>query len=85
MPIALSLLLVMADGILINLAYEVFHVSIGLNKIQLFVLLIPVEIINLLFIARFNKILAAAALIAATGVTFLLLKFILSLPEIPPS
>ena len=82
LPIVLFLILVVADGILINVAYSRFQAAIGLNKLQVFALLVPLEIISLFFLARFNKTMAVAALFPATGVTLLLLNFLLNLPDI---
>jgi hypothetical protein len=82
LPIVLFFILVVADGILINVAYSRFHASVGLNKLQVFALLVPLEIISLFFFARFNKRMAVAALFTATGVTLLLLNFLLNLADL---
>ena len=65
LPLALILILVVADGIVVNVAYRYFHASAGFNTVWLSILLIPMVIISLFFLARSNKTLATAALLTA--------------------
>jgi hypothetical protein len=69
LPIALFLVLAVVDSVVINVAYSRFDTDIGLAISQLYVLLIPVETISLLFLAKFNKTLVVAALPTAIIVT----------------
>ena len=69
LPIVLFLVLAVVDGVIINVAYSRFGTDIGLAISQLYTLLIPVEIISLLFLAKFNKTLTVAALPTAIIVT----------------
>ncbi len=85
MPIVLFMVLTMAKFGFFEVSYRYFQADIGWPMSLDYILLIPMEIISLFFLARLNKIMAVAALLAATGVTLLLLNFILNLPEIPPS
>jgi hypothetical protein len=75
-PFTLILILWVAEGIVAIIAYRYFHVNVRPNEVELFILLIPMEMIGFFFLARFNRTLAAAALVAATGVMLLLLSII---------
>ena len=84
-PIALSFVLVMIDIILINLPDQLFHVSIGLPLSQLCILLIPIEMIGVFFVTRFNKVLAAATLPTAIIITAYLIYFAVNFTGFGPS
>ena len=84
LPLALMLILGVADIIVINIAYSYFQASVGLTIIWLSILLIPLEITSLFFLARFNKTLTAAALPTAIIMTLYVIYAMTTLTPVAP-
>ena len=81
-PFTLILILSVAYGIVGMIVQRYFHANVRLNELVLFALFVPWVIMSLFFIARFNKTMAVAASITATGVMILLLS-IVHIPDSP--
>jgi hypothetical protein len=84
LPFALFLILFVIDGVVINVAYSRFNAAIGLNELQLSALLVPTEMTSLFFLARFNKIMAAAALFTAIISTAYVIYDMVTQPSFAP-
>jgi hypothetical protein len=85
LPLALILILGVAAGILVIVAYRYFDTGIGLSPVWLSVLLVLMVIATLFFLVRFNKLLAVAALFTAVISTAYIIYVVVNLPPFGPS
>ena len=80
LPIVLFLVVAVVDGTVVNVAYSRFDAVVGLAVSQLYIPLIPTEVISFFFLARLNRTLAAAALptaiIATAYIIYVTIKFV---------